>query len=125
MPLTARARKSRPAFHLLRGVIAGPMVNASARCALRGEELLKSSTVEPHDRLTVNDGHGRGGVSHLHQFIQVPPVGGADIFLRKWNPPLVKELLHFAAEQSARLRVNCDRFGHWHPSCSHDTPFLC
>lgn len=85
---------------------------ASARSC--NEKLLELGPVEPDHRLPVDQRHWRGREAQLYQFIQRLVIG-ADVLLDKRDVLLMKELLHLATEQSARLRIHGHRS--WH------TPF--
>src|SRR2546427_728006 len=67
--------------------------------------------VESDHGFAVDHRHRCGGKSLLQQLIEGCFIL-ADILLDERHALLVKELLHLAAEQSARLRVDGDRFGH-------------
>src|SRR3990172_1912357 len=78
---------------------------------LRGEQLFEFRLVESDDRLAVDQRDRGGGEAHAHDFFERFVVL-RDVLLGKSNAFLVKELLHFTAEQSAWLRVDDHRLGH-------------
>ncbi len=67
-----------------------------------GEQLLKFHAIEPNDGLSVDKRDRRGREPLVHQVVKSLFVL-AHISLDERHAPLVKELLHLAAEQSPRL----------------------
>src|SRR3990170_7125182 len=75
------------------------------------QQRLQLRAVESDHGLSVDHRDRRGKESLVLELAEGLLVG-ADVLLGEGDAALVKELLHLAAEQSARLRIDHDRLRH-------------